>query len=73
MEKTTGFLITVIVIVFLLGSCTSISDLPFPGKNEPPQKISSGKSDYLTINSSYTLESLLVPVIQMNNFMMSID
>ena len=73
MKKTTVFLIMVFIILLILGSCTSISDLSIPDKIEEPQKISSGKSDYLTINSPYTLESLLVPVIQMNNFIMSVD
>lgn len=73
MKKTTVFLIMIFIFLLVLGSCTSISDLSFPGKKEAPQRILSGKSDFLTINSSYTLESLLVPVIQMNNFMMSID
>ena len=71
MKKPAVYLIT--VIIFLLGSCASISDLSISSKIEEPQKISSGNSDYLIINSPYTLESLLVPVVQMNNLAMSLD
>ncbi len=73
MKKKSGFLITAIVVALFLNSCISTSDLPVSIEKESPQKISASKSDYLTINTPYTLESLLVPVIQMNDFMMSID
>ncbi|MCK5197310.1 MAG: hypothetical protein KAR21_03110 [Spirochaetales bacterium] len=73
MKKTAGFLITVVVITFILGSCISTSDLPVSIEKEQPQKVSAEKSEYLTINTPYTLESLLIPVIQMNDFMMCLD
>ena len=73
MKKTAGFLIIVVVIAFFLGSCASISEIPVSSEKEQPQKVSVSKSEYLKINTPYTLESLLVPVIQMNDFMMSLD
>lgn len=73
MKKTTGFLITVFVIAFLLGSCATITDVPVSSEKEQPQKVSVSKSEYLKISTPYTLESLLVPVIQMNDFKMSLD
>ena len=73
MKKTAGYLITVVVIAFFLGSCASISDIPVSSEKEQPQKVSVSKSEYLKINTPYTLESLLVPVIQMNDFNMSMD
>jgi len=73
MKKTAGYLIAVVVVTLLLGSCASTSDIPVSIGKEQPQKVSVSKSEYLIINTPYTLESLLVPVIQMNDVMMSLD
>lgn len=63
----------VVIFVFYLISCASTVSVQDSIDKEQLQNISTGKSDYLTINTPYTLESLLIPVIQMNDFMMSLD
>ena len=73
MRRSVEYLITVIVVLLFLGSCTSITGISNIADKRQPDKISVSKSEYLTITTPYTLESLLVPVVQMNNLGMSLD
>ena len=78
MKNKAGFLITVIAVAFLLSSCTSTPDIHVSIESvsiekEPTPDSLVIESEYLSITTPYTLESLLVPVVQMNDFMMSLD
>jgi len=78
MKYRVDILITVVVVVFLLGSCTSTPDISVSIESASIEKGPTPdspviESEYLSITTSYTLESLLVPIVQMNDFMMSLD
>ena len=70
-KKKAGYLITVVLAVLVLGSCTSISKITEFRRENP--EMETHKSDFQKIINPYTLESLLLPVLQMSNFMMSMD
>ncbi|MCK5674928.1 MAG: hypothetical protein KAH95_16225, partial [Spirochaetales bacterium] len=71
MKKAIVFLFTIVMLV--LGSCTSITKISETNIKNPINETSQSGSNYKNITSPYTLESLLLPVLQMNNFMMSMD
>ncbi|MDA3939831.1 MAG: hypothetical protein PF693_11060 [Spirochaetia bacterium] len=73
MRKPAVYLITVIIVLFFLSSCVSTSSVSDSIEKREAQKVSVPNDKYLTIRNSYTLESLLQPVLQMSNFMMSMD
>lgn len=73
MKKSAFNLIIFITIVIFIGSCASTSYVSESIEEEQVQQLSTDKSEYLAINSPYTLESLLVPIIQMHDLIMSLD
>jgi hypothetical protein len=73
MKKTAAFLVTIIFLIFLFISCASSPFSQVFDENKPEDLQYDTKSKYLEISTAYTLESLLIPVIQMNELAMSLD
>ncbi len=73
MKKIVGHLIAAVSVAVILSSCTSTPDIPVSIEKEETPVSPIVESEYLSITTPYTLESLLVPVVQMNDFTMSLD
>ena len=74
MKKIFYYLFFILFLISFFNSCSSTPDINKTiNKKNITIDSSSNNSKILEITSSYTLNSLLLPVIQLNNFMLSMD